>query len=279
MDYSERVAQRDTGGIPISIGTAFALERLGPPDQTSNPIETKIPKLPDELWLNCQTLFRNLYSALESDVKKRVLSRDFVPVVLDEVEFILNYVKEQTSGQVKCVFYINELSDISRRHPDWIIAEAKTDNQLVYEEHLTEAMRALYGKFGEKPFFKTFKGKLRGRNKTAWILTHEPYDLLSHPTFNELTLLESHKGTFKPKSQWYLKLGLPKDSMPMPFNEFMLGVYGGGLVRGQPIRIKRIVNEVAENFRWNATTTRDKIKYSLASVEDLLVQKFLLGLV
>jgi hypothetical protein len=104
--------------------------------------------------------------------------------------------------------------------------------------------------------------------KTA-IITHTPVDLLAHAKFHELHLLESHTGNLKDRSQWYTKYHDGKNLPPMPFMLALLKIFGDGVhYKPQPVSVRKQIIEIAERYRWSATTTTDKISFSVSQIKD-----------
>ena len=117
MNYEVEISKRDTGpNLPVSIGTAFAVEVLGGHAEGRDPEpESKI--LPDELWINMRTLFRNLFNAIDKKLKSGVVASDFVSTLDDEMRLIKEYARDATADKVKVVFYACHYKNINRMFP------------------------------------------------------------------------------------------------------------------------------------------------------------------
>jgi hypothetical protein len=105
------VYERDVSAFPFSVGTSLGLESLfDGPNESIDP-DRQIPQQVNitdynELWINCATLFRNMYTAIPRDRLSEVVSRDCVDVLATEMSQILELVNEQSQGKTRVIYYI-----------------------------------------------------------------------------------------------------------------------------------------------------------------------------
>jgi hypothetical protein len=112
--------------------------------------------------------------------------------------------------------------------------------------------------------------KLHPKVKTnALIITHIAYDLVAHKEFKQLTLLESHTGSFKQQAQWHTKYLNGKELPMIPFREDMLQVFGDSeTFRPMDPKMRKEVVEIATRYNWNATTKLEKIRYGISQLNN-----------
>jgi hypothetical protein len=94
------------------------------------------------------------------------------------------------------------------------------------------------------------------------IITHYPYDLLSHTKFSALDLLESNTGKLKSRYQWsskYYPVG-DVDMKVLPFTRKLLLVFGDRiLIQPFDMKLRRLILEIADKRKWTSLTTDAKI--------------------
>lgn len=110
---------------------------------------------------------------------------------------------------------------------------------------------------GEHPFYK--KPQLKGA-----LISHVVMDLI--PCHENVTLVESHTGAFKSVPQWSSKLNIrAEDRGIIPFNSITLNLFGDKyFVKPADKRLSIQVYDVAEKSHWNASTTRERVLFTLA---------------
>lgn len=100
----------------------------------------------------------------------------------------------------------------------------------------------------------------------AFILTHQPYDLLSHKQFHRLDLLESNTGKIKTKHQWnskYYPVG-KADMSHLPFLKTLLFILGDRYLIHQNIfKLREIIMSTSVKRNWTPMTTREKVMFDL----------------
>jgi hypothetical protein len=248
--------QRETGALPISVGTSLAIEGL------------RVPKIPayDYLWVNLRTLYRNLLQSAETWVRDVTDPQTVAEVLLDELEHIHDAVLTITGGRVKPQWYLSAPETLVKVLPDAIIRAPKTDLQKHVAMLCDKALDIVVNTIGRHNVM-FFRPLLEGPGRTL-CLTHVPSDLLSHRKFEELMLLESQTGTIKQYAQFNTKLSNGKELSNIPFNGFTLSIFGDNnvLLYQAPGKIRRAILEIATKYDWTPMTTRDKIRYGISAI-------------
>jgi hypothetical protein len=275
----EAVNQREKGQFPISIATSLALEGACGvhPDHPESPAPFTSP--PQELWINTRTLFRNVMGAMNAETRAMVLPAQLHAVLVEELSIIEAAVIHHTQGNTIVVFYACDYSGMERKYPKASLKQAKTPNQHMYLGLEQQTLRLLMKEHGSQDL-RHFPLELTGKHGHTWIITHLPLDLLSKSYFASLKLLESHTGVLKGPSLWYTKLTGGNELPNIPFGAFGLQAFGDGghQFNAQPRVIKEEILRLAEQYKWNATTTKDRMLLSLREVKDPMTRTFLLAL-
>lgn len=261
---SFQLAEREKGAVPISIGTALAVEgALGTyPDR---PVITPAPLLKyQEVWFNVHTLFRNLTGAVTAEQRNGLLPGDIVPALNEDILGAAAAIEAGSGGQVKAVFYLNEYRSLARKFPHAHLKTPSTPAQVDFAQLQRNTLR-LFLKETPPVAIKRFDVDLEGIHPKSLIVTHYPVDLLSRYRFNGLDLLESHSGNIKKPSQWNTKLGIKDGRERLPFNAFTLQVFGDNSTMFKPLvmPLRRRILEIASANHWSSVTTMDKIRASL----------------
>ena len=265
--FGMQLANREVGSqIPISIPTAVALESM-----IDRPNEWA-----PELWINLRTLFRNLVSSVESDVKNNLKVPDVLAVLKTELEMIPGIVTDISKGKTKVQYYCCNYNDLTLILPYAIMRPMRTPLQEKMLKLETETMKTLLKEY--KNSILEFKTKLDGKSAEALMISHHAVDLLSANTFRKLRLLESHTGTIKKPSEWNTKLTNGKELSNIPFNKFSLQVFGDNntVLSQMDRKTREVVLEVAAKGRWTNVTTMDKIKFDIGNMRDHFSKTILL---
>lgn len=294
LDLNTILANLTPGQLPVAIGTSFAIESsLGILDKDNFdsskypsvnninkniriPTKTK-PPVDDvkEIWINIRTVFRNIYNALESNIKDNLTPKLANDAVLNEMNMIMNIYQQYTGNNVKIVFYVCTYQGMPSVFPNALHRDVKSDKQKHYLE--LEQSVAFYctQKLNN---IKKFNVKFQGMFPKTMIITHLAVDLLWKNCFDSLLLLESHTGSIKKHPEWNKKLTGGKDMLFMPFNYFTIQVFGdnGNFFKPFVHAIKKDVLELAKQRNWTAVTTKDKIIFDLKTLRDIPVRNFLL---
>lgn len=281
---SDIISGRATSSFPLSVGTSLAFESaILTSDRPSIDPERKIPQKVnlsdfDEVWINISTLFRNLYGSLTKDDSLRVHPRELSRGLVEEIEFIQSLVATETLNKTKVIFYICEYRDLNKKYPEASFRTINTDKQKVYKAIHDQSIQGAISHFGKVDFIKIFNSEITTQNyKTAIFITHIAHDLLSNKNFRDMQLLESHTGVLKKQHHWHTKYENGKHLTMLPFNKFLLQVFGDSEhFRPFPIRVRNSLLELAEKNMWTTSTTMDKIKYGVSNMPDHFTREVLL---
>lgn len=262
--FEDIIANRTIGQYPLSIATSLAVESamgIHPEIVVNSPPIQRF----EELWVNARTLFRNFMGSLPKDAMKALAAREIAEALVHEMEQI------STIVPVKVVFYVSNYAQMEQKYAPWgVTRRDTTDNQRIYTAVQTETLQELLKL--KPPFeFHGFELKLvtPRPNTKVLVLTHYPYDLLSHKNFGELTLLESHTGAIKGRTQWYTKYLNGKELPPMPFREDLIQVFGDAehFRPGDP-KLRKDLIELAKKYNWSAVSTYDKLIYGIEKLQN-----------
>lgn len=285
VDVTDVVANMALGDLPLSIATSIAIESacgiLKDKDSNGNSIPTAPKKPPleqvDELWINVRTLFRNIYGAIDSDIKDNLLPDVLLQTLIAEMRMIPNVIQQVVKKPIKIKYYVNTYKNIGKVFPNGIIRTVTSDKQKEYwqlEQHVV-----YYFINSEFPVEK-FDVKITGNHGNAFIITHLAVDLLWRYQFAKLELLESHTGKIKPFTEWNTKLSGGKEHPHLPFNRFTLQVFGDGNNFFTPVNIKmkRALIDLSKEKNWTPVTSKEKIVYDLKTMKDFPLRDYFLGL-
>lgn len=258
----------------LSIGTLMAIEGLL---GTLPDAKVTVPPLDKfkAVWVNVATLARNAYNALSKEDKATIIATDLSDTLVSEMSIIDGLIKEKSKGRVTVVFYRNDYSNVKRHLPNAKLV-VPNENKLIVQTIMEDALNEVE-QIVDELNYKTFDFKINGFSNSV-MLTHNPIDLLSYYNFGGLTLIESHTGKLKPKSQWGTKLG-PMAGENMPLNSFTLQVFGDGneWVKMAGLKTRRLVVQLAEENKWTSVTTMSRIRQTINKVTDQLLKEELLS--
>jgi hypothetical protein len=256
---------REVGTLPVSVGTSLAIEALTQPHQ---------PHF-DYLWINVRTLYRNLIESVTTQTRDAASPAIVAEVLLDEISHINTAVQNIFQGRITPQLYVSEPQFLVSVLPEAILRSPQTDLQKLNAFLADSALDLIRQQLGKDAIMR-FTPVLAGTGRTV-LLTHFATDLLGHRNFKELMLLESHTGKIKRYAEFNTKLTDGKTLTNMPFNGFTLCVFGDGnvVMRQMPPKIRKVVLELADKYRWTPITTRDKIRFGIDSIKDEFGKKFL----
>lgn len=277
---ARKVAEREKGEAPLSIGTSLALESLGGFGEFPN--ESPPIHKHDELWVNLRTLFRNCFNAIERTVRTELMATDLVNGLIDDIQVLLSTIELRSVGRMNVIFYLNSFKSFTKEFPNGKWRELSTPKQ-IFEHDLEEKTLKLFMKDFQESIgvdVKEFNVKITAKSGNAVILTHYPTDLLWRSSFQQLTLLESHTGALKSRAEWYTKLTGGKRYNRIPFNRMTMQVFGDGnlLFSSMSPKIKNRILEIAESDDWTPVTTDEKVRHSINKLYDPREKVFFLGL-
>lgn len=264
VTFDQMLAERKKDNIPVSVGTALAIEAL------------KDNQRYDSIWINVRTLYRNVLHSIE-DTEKRAMFTDpknrleaaaaIGKAISQEKEIIQNYLNGRVDG---VRLYLLGYTDLAKKFPHAKLKLPETDNQKAYWGLMDSVIDEVLNDDYDQEIRWDKGSELEGEPTRSVIITSHPVDLLSRTKFRDLRLLESHTGAVKPKSQWYTKLSDGRGLPNIPFNRFTIQVFGDGPLQFNrwSIKLRQSIGELAHNNRWTAVTTMDRIRYSLDKMRD-----------
>lgn len=271
------VYERDVSAFPFSVGSSLALESLFEGKNESIDPDRQIPQKVNitdynELWINCATLFRNLYTAIPRDRVHDTVSRDCVDALADEMSQIHELVNEESQGKTRVIYYICSYRGLEQEFKGAVRRTPNTDKQKFYQKLMDETLNRLVRRVKEtqelliREFNVTFYPDERIK---ALIITHYAVDLLSAKRFRSLDLLESHTGVLKKFNTWYTKYYNGKELMMIPFNEYLIKFFGDNdLIVPFHFKVRRVIQEVAEHHKWNYATSMSKVRADIGTIKD-----------
>lgn len=254
----ERLATRELGKLPLSIGTAIAFEALA-----TNPIG-KI----GTIAVNLNTMFRNVFASLPREAAQELNPLSYVSTLLEEMTVIEDVVR-QSDSSTKVFFYLPDYDKLLTKFPNARVRTANTDKQKVYAGLASDTLKVLRETVGFANTHELHVGQVSAGNfkGKAVVFTNHAVDLLSVPF--DTALLESHSGLFKYRSEWNTKLhsAVPLDRIP--FNSLTLQVFGDSAdFSPMNMTIKNFVLNLANERKWTPATTTDRVIYSLKNDKD-----------
>lgn len=274
---------RATSSWPISIGTALALESLftGPaaPYDPERPIPQHVSiENYQEFWINLSTLYRNIMGSIESKLQDKVMAADMLHVLESETELIDEIVTHESHGTVRVYYYSSEYTGLQQRHPNAKLRVASTPKQILYADMCGMVLDEYHKRHGRENQVFQFDRDIRSPNKSkALLLSHVAYDLLSAHYFGDLHLLESHTGILKKKALWYTKYHNGKELARVPFNAAFLQLFGDSQqFHPFPISVRKRLIALADEYKWTAMTTMDRLRLSVDTLEDTQLAKQIL---
>lgn len=234
---SNPLESRAQSGFPVSIGTGLALETIFEPVQSVYDEGREAPEriaagTYTDYLINLSTIARNLMSSIPYKDLATTKSSAILNTFLEEVDY-LTTLFEMHSLNVK--FYVNSYAFVKStygagRHREVSrLREAATDHQRKQLDLVTMCLE--HAKKQDKVLTFNKDVKLDKTSKCL-IMTHVPWDLLSHHNFAKLDLVESHTGIIKTRSTFntkYFKFG-NNDMSFLPFLEYLLTIFGDGVM-------------------------------------------------
>lgn len=265
-----RLEQRQFGAFPMSIATSLAFEGLfgKHPDR---PQDTTNYSDGFELMLvNIRTLFRNMTGSLPKEVDYgSFISDTYAEAMLDEMSIIDTVLQEQTGGRLKVQFYVCSYQSLTGLYPESRFKEATTQKQTHYaalENSTVQVIQRILKERQEEQKLQVCDVTIQSPHVRTLLLTHFPVDLLNTKGQIDLGLLESHTGVVKRRARWNTKLRDGKNLVRMPFDKMTVQIFGdtGGLFSPYPKDYRDKLIELGEKYKWNSTSTRDRILQCIA---------------
>lgn len=268
------------GHLPISIGTALAIQRLFGMDddgQKSGTYTDQSKTLTD-LWVNIDTVCRNLLNSIPDHRGLVIDETHLAQELLYEIDRIVDIVRALKPNLV-VTFYKADYKGLEATYPHAKHRTLTTDSQKSYkrvQDLVTGEIHTYLNNPKESAFKYTyFPSEIRSTKvlggKTV-ILTHVPLDLFSRHYFGSLSLLESHTGAFKPRAMWYTKFYNGRELASIPFLPSTLQIFGDSTTFSpQPMKLRQALVSLSQKNGWHVLTTGDRIKRSITDIPDKVI--------
>ncbi len=268
---AESLYDRKVSGFALSISTALAFESLFPPRQAVYDQEREVPEQIqladyDQMWINVDTLFRNMMQSASKEAVVNTGYKEAAAVLIDELDTIYSLMNNEGAGACSPIFYVCDYAHALRGlNKAFTLRKDSTANQIHYRDLRDKTMAELKK---QRSDIKFFPGSLAASGQaSALILTHVPYDLLSRRYFKRLDLIESNTGKLKKPAQWNSKYyPVPGKNMSiLPFYRFLLVPLGDRvLIQPSSSKLRDQIMNCAEKRAWTPMTTQDKCLLDLS---------------
>lgn len=250
---------RELGDYPVSIGTSRAFEGLF--GKIDPPLKQRSYKSFGHLWINLETLIRNIIEAYSTEDLKLLDVSEVVTSLFEELEAIQTLVADESNGKLNLVVYFDDANERKWVFPHAEWRQPTTERQTKLHVLNSLSLRQAIAIIRERKMPLTvIRKRPTITHDNVVILTHHPHNLLWSPTFNYLMLLESYTGVLKDSNQWSSKLKGISEKDQIPFNAFTLQVLGdGSLFAGESRIIQRELKTLKNSCNWSKVTTSEKI--------------------
>lgn len=263
--------ERTLGKFNISIATSLAIEGICGIHDELPPMK----KLPvnnfDEIWINARTLIRNIYGAFNDPDQRVQPVEDIANLLIAELGAIYNAL-EQYAGKVPVLrCYACSYHSLSRKYTGALFKEVSTDKQRIYATAENAVISLAQKRLVQSgSTLELFDSEIKYPTKRhIGMITHYPFDLIAAdiPTIG---LIESHTGKVKYRDAWNTKLRKHENVGRIPFDVMTVQMFGdsGGMLSPYPIKLRRRLEALAVEHRWNTLTTKDKIISGVKSAHD-----------
>lgn len=271
--------ERELGTIPVSIGTALAIDGLYDrhPENKSN-VKGQV-KLAKVIYINARTLFRNMFGAIgDVDKANSIQPKDYGEALLKELDE-LKIALSNENDKLNVVLYMPSYKSLAKYMGNGELKPLNTEKQKRYNNLENDTLQYIFNKFKDaenKPFIDVDMQIKVDLYQPIFIMTHLPVDLLNVDNASEVFLVESHTGKVKNKNLWYSKFSTER-SPRIPFNKATLLFFGdsGGMFKAQNSKARKRVLAIADDRKWNSFTTITRIFTGLElSHEPVLLSTF-----
>lgn len=221
---------RPQSGFPISIATGLALETIFEPtqevaDSTRAVPDRPAPTLYTDYLFNVSTLARNIITSVKYAELRTCSVKDVITTLVEEMDYLKTLFQMQ---EKHLHFYVNSYAFVQQTYPEKL-RKATTEQQTFSYHLVEECVKHIKKREMALAFSKDIYLE---RTSTTLLLSHVPWDLLSHGRFRRLDLLESHTGVIKTRKDWNTKyFKVPdKDMSFLPFMEYLLSTFGDNVM-------------------------------------------------
>lgn len=256
------LSDRPKSGFPVSIPTGLALQTIFDPVQPVIDPDRLVPPKAirgnyNTYLFNISTLLRNLISSIPGKELMFHSQQAIFDTLLEEIEYLTHFFR---MNDLNISFYVHTYNYVLSKYKDQIRA-ANTENQKYIQAVNDFCFKKLKGQDDVLHFTKHLEPS---RGTAALLLTHVPWDLLSHHSFLRLDLLESHTGVIKTRKDWNSKYFKIKDHdlSNLPFIESLLTTLGDS-VMFQPFPLNERLKLVEKLKQKNVHPLMDEMTYKL----------------
>ena len=258
--------ERAVSAFPLSIGTSLAFESIFPGRQPPFDPERKIPDKVDvsqyeTCWVNLTTLFRNLVSSLDKETFLNAKPGMLAATLEEEIAVIHSLFELEGNNTCKVELYYSTYEKLlNRKVLGLSFREPSTDAQMFFHGQLMDTLKIM-DKHTDT-IKKTNDALMPDKREKAFVLTHQPYDLINWNRFDRLDLLESNTGVLKPRSLWntkYYKMS-GQSFAHLPFHRKLLLIFGdNNLIKPMSMILRKEILDISISHNWTALSTIEKV--------------------
>lgn len=264
------MVERTKGTIPISIGTALAIEVLP---------NTKMFKY-SAILFNLRTIIRNALQAYDKYVPTE---KELLQACKEDIVGIAEAIvalKLRTVLELK--IYYPTYKSLPRLFPMALLKNPLKDGkdeQKKLAQLQVNVAEGLMKEFGKA--ISDVDCTIPEFAGDALIMTNHPVDLALAKSFVRLNLLESHTGTIKNYTLFYTKLTGSDKFSNIPFNKLTIQVFGDKSTNfyTMGIGIKNEIKRLADTARWSTASTPSMVTRSIRSLDNSPEKEILLKMI
>lgn len=262
---------RTLGTLPISVGTAMAIEAL-----QNAPMQRY-----QSFLINIRTVIRNAREAFEELPTEDDLYEATRTDILGIAQALAG-MNLKTFLDLK--FYYPSYSSLPRLFP---LAKLKeTDpKKMVGPREQKAKERTILDNDVIKRILEEFD-KLIARVDSSipqfggdgLIITHHPVDLVTTESYHRLHLLESHTGAIKNYTSFNTKLTGGSEMPNMPLNKLTIQIFGDKAVNflSHAMGVKNEVRQLANTIPWSSASTHSFVAMSIRKLPSDLPERAVL---
>lgn len=262
---------RVLGTVPISVGTAIAIEGLQ---------NTSLQRYQTFL-INIRTVIRNAREAFEEFPTEDDLFEATKEDILGIARALAD-MKLKTILDLK--FYYPSYSSLPRLFPLAKLKETDPKKMTGPREQKAKE-RTILDNAVIKRILEEFD-KLIARVDSSipqfggdgLIITHHPVDLVTTESYHRLHLLESHTGSIKNYTSFNTKLTNGSEMPNMPLNKLTIQIFGDKAVNflSQAIGVKNEIKQLANSVPWSSASTHSFVAMSIRKLPSESPEKAIL---
>lgn len=252
--------ERTKGTLPISVGTALAIEVLP---------NTKMYKY-HAILFNIRTIIRNARQAYDGDVQPSA-SELFTACKEDIIAIAEAIVAMKIRTVLEMKFYYPSYRSLASMFPHGNVVDVMkngTDKQKAIYKLEKEVAEKLLAEFGKNII--QVDSRVPQFSGDALIMSHHPVDLVTTESYSRLYLLESHTGTIKNYTLTYSKLTGSDKFNNIPLNKITIQVFGdkSSNFYTSSLGLKNTIKQLADSAHWSTASTPSMIARSIRSLPE-----------